>query len=129
MATAIPIPIIYVYSEIERDKYRYVKHYILESVVNGESIFSNKIKIEKYGNKGHNKPDYCLKIRENGKCGRRITGLFETNVRLLYNGDYKPSQSLMLFHFHKEDRKLIIYFFKNFFPRNLKEVINSLGIS
>ena len=71
-------------------------------------------------------PSYWLKIREENKWSKNITGLFLTKEKNLFRGDHNKRKSLMLFRFSDNAETLTIFFFKDFFTGNLSEVLKQI---
>jgi hypothetical protein len=71
-------------------------------------------------------PSYWLKIREENKWSKNITGLFLTKEKNLFRGDHNKRKSLMLFRFSDNAETLTIFFFKDFFTGDLNQVLKQI---
>ncbi len=126
MATQPPQPIIHSYTEINPGKYAEVKHYELKEVTNGNPILSNLINVSKDRKFARSNPDYWLKIKEGKKWKTpALTGLFKTEFPYIYKGDSEKKNNLILAIFAKDASQVIIYYFKDFYTRDLKALIGS----
>ena len=125
MAThQVPPPVIHVYKEVNKGKYKSTKHFELEEVKNGTSQLSEMINISKNRNFALSMPDYWLKIRQGNKWSKKaLTGLFKTNKRFVYKGDQNLRQHLILFKFSDDAETLTVYYFKNYFTGDLSKVL------
>ncbi len=122
MATHKPKPVTHIYKEINKGKYRSVKHFELAEVLNGTSLLSELINISKNRNCAMSMPDFWLKIRQGAKWSNCITGLFKTNKLDFYKGDHNKKQNLLIFKFSDADT-LTVYYFKNYFTNDLSNVL------
>jgi len=129
MVTNIPQPIIHIYKEVNKGKYKTTKHFELVEVINGKSQLSEMINLSKNRNYALSMPDYWLKIRQGKKWSKNITGLFKTNVKFVYWGDYNFRQNLILFKFSINAETLTIYYFYNYFTNDLSNVLPFLNES
>ncbi|MDT0649753.1 MULTISPECIES: hypothetical protein [Autumnicola] len=120
---AHPTPIIHSYKEINPGKYRSVKHYELAEVINGTSLLSETINVQKDRNYAKSMPDYWLKIRQGKKWSRPITGLFKTTVPGIYIGDSQKKKNLILAQFTENKSCITLYYFKNYYTRDLNKLI------
>lgn len=125
MAT-IPKPVTHVYKEINKGKYRSVKHYELTDCKNGLSLLSQTINISKNRNFAISMPDYWLKVRQGKKWSAYITGLFKTNTPNIYKGDANRKQHLLVFEFSSNDEVLKIHYYQNYYTKNLNGIIAQL---
>jgi len=119
-----PKPIIHIYKEINKGKYKDTKHFELVEVKNGTSQLSELINISKDRKFANSSPDYWLKTRQGNKWSEKaLTGLFRTNVRFVYKGDENHRQHIILFKFSDDAQTLTIYYFKNYFTGDLSKVL------
>lgn len=93
------------------------------------TVLTEKIRIEKFRffSNGSGFDDY-LRLRDTAKwetC-EQVTGLFKTgNVNLFYGDRIKSgNKSLLIFYFSKNKKRLIIDYYKNFYPK--REVLQTL---
>lgn len=127
MSTATPKPIVHVFKEYNIGKFKTTKHYRLETVTNGSNQLTDIINISKDRNCAQSMPDYWLQIREGNKWKKpRITGLFKTGVKLTYKGDTKKRKNLVLFKFSDDAESLTIYFYSNFFTKDITTLLNTI---
>ncbi|CAM4091972.1 hypothetical protein [Gillisia limnaea] len=125
MAT-IPTPTVHSYIEINHGKFAEVKHYELKEVTNGNPILSNLINVSKNRNFARSNPDYWLKIREGKKwINPALTGLFKTSTPLIYYGDHNDKKNLIIVRFSANAEEVIIYYFKDYYTRDLKPLIGA----
>jgi hypothetical protein len=122
MAT-IPTPTIHEFKEINSGKYSSVKHYELEKINNGSSLLTKQLNISKDRKFARSTPDYWLKIRDGRKWSRPITGLFKTSSKNVYKGDCNYKKHLLIIKFTEDHNRAIVYYFKNFFTADLKQVL------
>ena len=122
MATHIPKPVTHLFKEVNEGKYKGVRHYDLITVKNGTSELSEKINLSKDRKCAQSMPDYWLKIRQGNKWSKCITGLFKTSLRNVYKGDSERKKNLIVLQFSDDESEVHIYYFKNFYTRNLSDV-------
>lgn len=119
MATQRPQPIVHIFKEINKGKYRSVKHYELEKTKNGYSQLSETINISKNRNFALSMPLYWLKIRQGKKWSNWITGLFKTDTENVYKGDINKKEHLLIFKFSNDNDTLTIHYYKNYFVNDV----------
>ncbi|MGY5352012.1 hypothetical protein ACXGQW_05535 [Wenyingzhuangia sp. IMCC45533] len=123
MATHIPTPIIHVYKEINIGKYTSTKHFELIEVKNGTPTLSNKLNLSTNRNCALSMPIYWIKEREVNKWAKKwLTGMFKTETSCLYYGDTQKRKNLLIFKYCKSQGSLKIYFFKNYYTKDLNAV-------
>ncbi len=122
MATRTPKPIVHTFSEVNKGKYRSVRHFELQKVENGESKLSDKINLQKDRQFAKSFPKYWLKIRKGNKWSRPVTGLFDTERPNIYHGDSHFKKHLILVHIPTDSDKVKVYYFENYFTRNHEEI-------
>lgn len=123
MATQNPIIITHVYNEINKGKYRTVKHYEINDIKSGDAQFSNLINISKNRNCAQSMPEYWLK-EHNGKKWNPFctTGLFKTSKPNLFKGDKSKKKHLVIIKFSNNADTLTIYHFQNYYTTDLSNV-------
>ncbi len=126
---AIHIPITHIYKEVNRGKFKETKHYQIEEVLHGTNQLSKLINISKDRNCAKSSPKYWIRLREDNKWNKKyLTGLFKTSARFIYKGDENNRQHLILFKFSDNAEGLIIFYFKNYFTGNLREVLHFIPV-
>ena len=117
-------PIIHVYNEVNKGKYKSTKHFELVEVINGKSQLSEMINLSKDRKFALSTPEYWLKTRQGNKWSKKaLTGLFKTNRRFVYKGDENHRQHLLLFKFSDNAGTLTVYYFKNYYTSDLSKVL------
>lgn len=116
-------PIIHIFKEVNKGKYKSTKHFELEEVFNGTSLLSEMINLSKNRNHALSMPDYWLKIRQGKKWSRYITGLFKIDIKNVFKGDHNKRQHLLIFKFSDNAETLTIYYFRNCFTNDLSKVL------
>ena len=116
-------PITHIFKEINIGKYRSTKHFELVEVKNGASCLSEKLNLSKNRNFALSNPDYWLKIWQENKWSRIVTGLFKTNMRFVYWGDHNHRQNLIIFKFSDDAGTIMAYYFRNYFTNDLSKVL------
>jgi len=117
-------PIIHVYNEVNKGKYKSTKHFELVEVINGKSQLSEMINLSKDRKFALSTPEYWLKTRQGNKWSKKaLTGLFKTNRRFVYKGDENHRQHLLLFKFSDNAGTLTVYYFKNYYTKDLSKVL------
>lgn len=119
MATKTPQPIIHTFKEINKGKYKTTKHYELIDVSMGHSLLSNLLNISKNQNCAFSMPEYWLKVKQDKIWSNYITGLFKTERKNTFKGDSNRRQNLLIFKFSKGTDILTVYYFKDYFTRNI----------
>ncbi len=126
METQTALPIVHNYTEINHGKFASERHYKLNHVVNGISVFTEFIKISQDRKSEKPKPFYCLEIREGKKWkSPAVTGLFVTNFPGIFKDDNRYKKNLIIVKFDNDKSQVLIYYFKNFYTRDLKALIGS----
>jgi hypothetical protein len=126
MATHIPNPITHLFKEVNEGKYRTVRHYDLVSVKNGKTQLSDKINLGKDRKFAQSMPAYWLKIKQGKTWSKSIIGLFKTNRSNVYKGNSERKKNLIVIKFSNDEKQVTMYFFKDFFTRNLNDVTQFL---
>lgn len=127
MNTATPKPIVHIFKEFNIGKYKTTRHYKLETVSNGKNQFTDIINISKDRNFAQSTPDYWVQIREGKKWKKpRLTGLFRTGKNLIFKGDTDRRTNLVLFKFSENVETLTIYFYSNYFTKDITKLLNSI---
>lgn len=126
MATQVPQPVTYVYKEVNKGKFKCVRHYEpIENINNPLGL--TKINISKDQSFAKSSPQYWLKIRTGEKWSECLTGLFETCFKDVFWGDINNKQHLVIFKFSNDYDLLTIYFFKNYFTKELDSVLSFMS--
>ena len=124
MATHIPAPKTYIYKEVNKGKYRTVKHYQSVTPNDRENLLSNLLNISKDRQCAKSSPKYWLQLHNGKKWVKpRVTGLFETSRENLFKGDIDKRKHLVLFAFSSDKSFLIIHVFKNYYTTDLRAVL------
>lgn len=123
----IPNPVIHVFNEVNLGKYKTTKHYELSQCINGKTLLSSKLNISKDRKFAKSMPDYWAKIKPRNKWSKNITGLFKTDVPMIYHGDYDYKKHLLLFHFTDKAEIVVVYFYVNYFSHDLSHVLKKIG--
>lgn len=119
-----PTPVVYWFQEINPGKFASVRHYELVGIKNGINTISEKINISKDRQFAKSNPDYWLKIREGNKWKTpAFTGLFKTDFPHIFHGDSQRKKNLILVHFAEDATEVYIYYFQDFYTRNIKALI------
>ena len=121
-------PVIMEFSEISKGKYQGVRHYELTATKNGNPVLPEKVNISKDRQFSKSKASYWLKIREDNKWSKCLTGLFPTSNGMVYYGDTEKRKNFLLFIFTDSDKKLTIYFFSKFYPKKAIDFIKRFFI-
>lgn len=115
-------PIIHIYKEVNKGKFKSVKHFDFVSVENGTNQLSESLNVSVNRNCALSLPDFWLKIRQGKKWSKCVTGLFKTNIKNIYKGDVNKRTHLLIFKFNAEVDTLTVYYFKNYFTADLSKV-------
>jgi hypothetical protein len=122
--TATPTPVTHIYKEINVGKYRTVKHYQLQKLKNGEPQLENIVQLANNRAFAKSKPFYWFTQRNGGKWQKPfITGLFETIIPGIYNGDVNHKNNLLIFQVDEVAETLTIYYYVGFFTYNLDPIL------
>lgn len=113
-----PKPVIHVFKEINESKYATVKHYELQDVQNGTTLFTNNLNISKNKNFANSMPEYWAKVKKGDKWSKCVSGLFKTNLPVILKGGINHKKHLVLFKFSNGISDLTVYYFKNFFAKD-----------
>lgn len=119
-------PIIHVYTEINVGKFATVQHYRLNNVINGRHILSELVNVQKDRGFAKSNPDYWLKVRV-GKKWKTLTGLFEDSKHEIFiadKGNINKKEELILAKFDDDNEQLIVYYFKNFYTKEISTVMH-----
>jgi len=123
MATHIPKPIVHIYKEVNKGKYKSVRHFELVEVINGQPQLSTLINISKNQNCALSMPVYWLKVKQGKNWSKCITGLFKTDFKNIYKGDVNKRTHLLVFKFDDEVDTLTVFYFKNYYTNDLSKVL------
>lgn len=128
MTTRTPQPVTHIYKEINRGKYRSVKHYELIETTNTNSPLSKLLNLSKDRNCAKSSPVYWLQIHDGKKWIKpRFTGLFKTKYKHIFKGDTQRKKSLLLFEFSDDESTLIIKYFPHYFTSDLSNISQYIG--
>lgn len=123
-----PTPTRHVYKEINVGKFKTTNHYQIDEVSNGKQILSDLLNINLDRQFAKSAPQYWLSTREGNKW-QRLTGLFKTPYSHFYKGDKgqnNTKQDLIICQLSDDKSVLIIYYFKNYYSRDLESIIKSI---
>jgi hypothetical protein len=127
MTNATPKPIVHVFNEYNIGKFKTTRHYELETVSNGSNQLTDIINISKDRNCAQSVPEYWLQIREGNKWKKpRLTGLFKTGANLIFKGETQKRTNLVLFKFSDNAVTLTIYFYSNFYTKDITTLLNTI---
>jgi hypothetical protein len=121
MATQTPTT--YIFQEINIGKYNSVKHYDIVSHNGTQNNLSSLLNISKNRNCAQSTPDYWLKIKQDKKWSRCLTGLFKTSTQNIFRGDLHKKKDLLLFKFSSNADTLTVCHFENYFTADLSNVL------
>lgn len=123
-----PAPIIHDFTEITAKKFQTVKHYELQEVINGPTPLTHQINISKNRAYAKSNPDYWVKIKDGPNWSKKaLTGLFPTSTPGIYYGDHEDKRHLLLFQFSKGAYRVRVFYFRNFYTRNLSPILNQIN--
>jgi hypothetical protein len=120
-------PIIHSFKEVKR--FKGVIHYELINVYNGKPQLSTKLNLSKDRNCAKSSPTYWIteRTKDNKKWQTQsLTGLFSSHKAFYYKGDADKRKHLLLFKFSNNADNLIVYYYKDFYTPNFKQIINQL---
>jgi len=127
MATQLPQPLTYVYKEVNKGKFKSVRHYEpIKNTCNSLDL-TKKVNISKNQNFAKSTPKYWLRTKTGNKWSGYITGLFETDVKDVFWGDINKKQSLVIFKISNDSDLLTIYLFENYYTRELAPILNFIN--
>lgn len=118
------LPIKYVFKATKY--FKTTVHYSLDTSTNN-LLISDKLNIAESRDFAKSKPLFWCK-EHNGKkwITPILTGLFKTEKENVFWGCRGKYQHLILFVFSNNKEDLTVYYFNNFFTRNLQPIINNL---
>ena len=123
-------PTVHVYKEINVAMYKTTQHFVLKTVISGNSELTEFINISKNRGFAKSDPEKWLKTKPLKKWFI-LTGLFYNKEYDLYFGDKgknNTKEDLIIVQFSKDnDRKLIVYYFKNYYTNDIKKVIHFIN--
>lgn len=126
MKIQMPEPTIHHYSEVNPGLIPNARHYELNQVVNGSPVFTEFIKISQDGKSTKSKPYFWLEIREDKKWKTpAVIGLFKTNFPGIFNKNSQHKKNLIIVKFGNDASQVTIYYFKDFYSRDLKALLGS----
>ena len=120
------IPIIHKFTEINKGKYRSVRHYELEASYNGLTRLSTKLNISKNRNCALSMPEYWVKEQEGKNWSKCLTGLFITNRKFILKGDIDHKRHLVLFRFSNGLNDIMVYYFENFYTTKIESLLDKV---
>jgi hypothetical protein len=127
MNTATPKPIVHIFKEYNIGKFKTTRHYELENVSNGTNQLTDIINISKDRNCAQSMPEYWVQIREGKRWKKpRLTGLFKAGANLIFKGDTQKRTNLVLFKFSDNAETLTIYFYSNFYTKDITTLLNTI---
>ena len=102
-------------------------HYLLESTDIKKPQLTAKLNISESRDFAKSKPIFWVQERGQKKwITPRLTGLFKTDKENVYWGCRGNYEHLILFVFTNSKEDLTVYYFNNFFTRNLQPLIKNL---
>ena len=117
-------PVTYIFKEINIGKYTSVKHYELVSHNGIQNNLSTLLNISKNRNFANSIPDYWLKIKQDKKWSKYLTGLFKTSSQNIFKGDLDKRKHLLLFKFSNDADTLTVCYFEDYYTRDLSNVLH-----
>jgi hypothetical protein len=120
-------PIIHKFKEVKR--FTSTIHYELINVHSGKPQLSEKLNLSKDRNCAKSSPAYWIRERtiDNKKWqSQSLTGLFSSGESFCYVGDADKRKHLLIFKFSHDAKYLIVYYYKDFYTPNYKQIINQL---
>lgn len=119
-------PIIHQFTEVNKGKYRSVRHYELQDTFNGASKLSTQLNISKNRNCALSMPEYWVKKREGKNWSKCLTGLFITNRKFILKGDIDHKRHLVLFRFSNGLSDIMVYYFENFYTTKIESLLDKV---
>ena len=130
MNTATLQPVTHVYKEINKGKYKSVKHYELQRTLNGTPLLSDLLNVSKDRMCAKSSPLFWVQTHNGKKWVKpRLTGLFKTPKKDTYKGDAKDKKHLIIVKFFDDYDYMIVYYFKDFYTRDIKTVLSFIDAS
>lgn len=117
-------PVTYIFKEINIGRYTSVKHYELETFNGTTNKLSTLLNVSKNRNCAQSTPYYWLKKKDGKKWSGWLTGLFKTSTKNIFRGDLDKKKHLLLFKFSNNAETLTVYYFENYFTRDLSNVLH-----
>ena len=128
MATQIPQPITLAYAEINKGKYKSVRHFELFENSSVKYLLSDRINIRKDRGFGRSMPDYWLRAWENGRWSKTpISRLYKIDRETFYFGYLGEKKHLLIYKFSEDLGDLMIYYFENYFTNNLTKPLDLIS--
>ena len=114
--------------EFKANKYfKTTIHYSLQPTYIKPPLLTEKINISESRNFAKSKPLFwCQERGQNKWITPILTGLFKTQKENVYWGCRGRFQHLIIFVFKKNREHLTVYYYKNYFTRNLQPLIKNL---
>tara|TARA_R110001632_G_scaffold6324_5_gene25859 strand:+ start:39496 stop:39861 length:366 start_codon:yes stop_codon:yes gene_type:complete len=101
-------------------------HYSLHKAT-GKLLISDKLNISESRNFAKSKPVFWCQERKDNKWEKpNLTGLFETTKEEVFWGCRGKFEHLIIFAFYNNTQDLHVYYYENFFTKNLKPLITNL---
>lgn len=120
MATHNLEAFVFTYNQVNKGKYKSVRHY---EEVTGNTRHFKYVNISENRNFAKSKPEFWFKVRNGKKWGKPLTGLFKTDYPNIYKGDLQKRTHLILFQFLENGDKLKIVVFNQFFTPHINPLI------
>lgn len=127
MATHTPKPVIHIYKEINVGMCKTVKHYELQNNPSIKTELSKTINVSKDRQCTKSSPLYWLKVHNGKKWVKpRLTGVFKTIYKDFYKGDTINRRNLIIFKFLENIDNLTVYYFQNYYTKDLSKSISQI---
>lgn len=128
MATQFKISNLYIYKEINVGKFKTTRHYQLENQNRPLQHLSKLLNVSENRKFAKSNPVYWLKNHNGEKWNdRALTGMFPTKQKDIYYGDINKRQHLLLFRFTDSLDMLIVYYFENYYTRDIPSLIDTIN--
>ncbi|WP_143542337.1 hypothetical protein [Robiginitalea sediminis] len=122
----IPRPVIHLYDEVSPGKFATVRHFQLCETVSKPPALSPHLNIAENRSFAKSNPVYWVKERIGSVWSKKaLTGIWKAPVDGFFYGDSNRRQNLLLFQFVGEH--LRVYFFRDYYTRDISSVIQSLA--
>ena len=119
-------PIIHKFTEVNKGKYRSVRHYELKATYNGATRLSTSLNISKNRNCALSMPEYWVKKKEGNNWSKCLTGLFITNRKAIFKGDIDHKKHLVIFRFSNGLSDIMVYYFENFYTTKIESLLDKV---
>ena len=119
-------PITYIFQEINKGKNKSIRYYKFSSHDGSTNNLGRQLGLHKNRKWSQYEYDYTLNIKESKNWNGCLIDMVKTSTKYIFKGHLNKKKHLLLFRFSTNADIITVYYYENYFTRNLAKLIKQL---